>query len=320
MQGATFYIAPYNITGSGSNTWKNFTSSPLIATNFYEILSTGTTTSNHPDFSGAGRPIRCGFYTANSAGASSGYTIEAGYDNWKCVINTPPAGFLKICIVAGPGVTTGNPFSFTAVWVTGSSKVRVLAGSCAFGPSLPVGTAVTLTEVTIPAGNSVSSIAVVPPAQILGTANTGTGTVSVTIGSGVTEVTYTDQAPTGYLEICKQQYPLPGPFDTLGNSTFTVSPGNSGPIVVPAGGCSPAIEVPAGWVFIRETPAPDAAMTSCTTIPASQQGLCQPIAGTSRVIVTPGGISTQTIAIITNQWVPPIYHGGGGIGAKNRPR
>jgi len=226
---------------------------------------------------------------------------------------------LKICKVAGPGVTSGSSSSFTANWgSTGSSTIGVVAGSapggnCALGPSLPLGTTVTLAE-NIPPGNSVSAIAAVPAAIVTAGPNLSAGTVTVVIGSGVNEVTYTDQAPTGYLEICKQVTSFP----PLGNFTFTVSTDPpigplgsgphviAGPIVVPAGGCSPAIEVPAGRVSIWETTAAFG-MTSCATIPAGRQGTCNLKGRTSIVTVVPGGISTQTVAIITNN-SQPIYN------------
>ncbi len=212
-------------------------------------------------------------------------------------VATPVEGLLKVCKAAGPGVTVGTPFTFTA---DSSPPISVPAGSapggtCVLGPSFPVGTNVTVTE-TIPAGDAVSSITVAPPGQ-LGSTNLATGTANVTIGSGVTEVTYTDYSTVGYLEICKQ-----GDLDTKGNFTFTVNPGNLGPFSVPPGACSPAIQVTAGQVVITETPTPDlnVIMSNCATIPVSQQGPCDPNAQTSTVTVAPGDVSTETVAIITN--------------------
>jgi uncharacterized repeat protein (TIGR01451 family) len=115
---------------------------------------------------------------------------EAGYDN----ICMTPGGCgvaLKVCKVAGPGILVGTPFTFTV----GSSTISVPAGSapagtCVDGPSVIEGTNVTVTE-TIPAGDAVSSVTVAPPSLLVST-NLATGTANVTIGSGVTEVTYTD--------------------------------------------------------------------------------------------------------------------------------
>jgi hypothetical protein len=228
-------------------------------------------------------------YSVTVAAATATGAIDFG--NWKGEL-----GQLKLCKVAGVGVPVGTPITFTA----GSSTVAVPAGpapggSCKLGPSFPVGTSVAVTE-TIPAGDTVSSIAVAPAAQLVGTPNLATGVVNVKIGSGVTEVTYTD-TKSGYLEICKQG-------KTKGSFTFHVNPGNLGPFVVPAGACSPAIEVPAGTVTIDEVPSSAFVISGCATIPASRQGPCSGVAST--VTVPAGDVSTQTIAIITNRPQIPI--------------
>jgi hypothetical protein len=202
-------------------------------------------------------------------------------------------GLLKVCKVAGPGIAIGTPFTFTA----GSSKFAVPAGpapggTCVIGPTFPVGSNVTVDE-DVPPGYTVSSIAVAPPKQLVGTPNLAAGSVNVIIGNGVTVVTFTDKL-TGFLEICKKG-------DVTGNFSFTVSPGGLGPFVVPAGACSPPIEVIAGAVVITELPTAGITMVGCSTYQAGQQGLCDPNAQTSTVTVTAGDVSTETIAFITNR-------------------
>lgn len=205
-------------------------------------------------------------------------------------------GVLKICKVAGPGVPVGMRFDFSV----GGATVTVPAGPapggyCAIGPRVPVGTVVTVREM-IPTGYGVSSITVMPGPRLVGAPDLPGGRVRVTIGDGVTEVTYTDEKRTGFLEICKRG-------DVRGNFTFTVDPGGLGPFTVPAGACSPAIEVPAGLVRIRELPVPGAAMSGCATIPAGRQGPCDTVSMTSTVTVVAGDVSTQTIAMIANRRV-----------------
>ena len=202
-------------------------------------------------------------------------------------------GLLKICKVAGTGVPVGAPFSFLAA----SSTLTVPAGpapggTCVVGPRFPLGTKITVVE-TIPEGHLVSSIDVAPASQLLGTPNLAGGSVDVTIGTGVTEVTFTDTR-TGFLEICKRG-------DVRGTFQFVVNPGGLGPFTVPAGACSPAIEVAAGTVTIHELPRPGTSMVGCSTRPASRQGPCNPSARISTVTVVPGDLSTQTIAFITNR-------------------
>jgi hypothetical protein len=202
-------------------------------------------------------------------------------------------GLLKICKIAGPGITVGTPFDFNA----GSSSITVPAGpapggTCVVGPSLPVGSAITVSEF-VPSGVTVTNINVAPPSQQVGLPNLGGGSVNITMGTGVTEVTFTNNL-TGYIEICKKG-------DVKGNFSFTISPGSIGPVVVPAGACSPAIQVIAGPVIVKEVPKPGSAMSGCSTWPASQQLGCNTSAGTSTVNVSPGNISTMTIAFIENK-------------------
>lgn len=220
---------------------------------------------------------------------------------------TKPTGRIKVCKVAGFGVPVGTPVHFTV----GSTPLTVLAGPapggyCTVGPSALVGMTFTVTE-TIPAGDFVASIAADPPGQLMST-NLATGTASVKITNGVTEVTYTnrkkmDLNTTGFLEICKQGH-------VKGNFTFTVNPGNLGPFVVPAGACSPPIEVFAGPVNITETPVFATALIGCATIPSIRQGPCNTSTLTSTVTVVPGTVPNQTIAIMTNGPIIPPPHPG----------
>jgi uncharacterized repeat protein (TIGR01451 family) len=211
------------------------------------------------------------------------------------IVIFPPrsGGLLKVCKVGGPGIPVGTPFTVTA----GGNTFTVPSGpapggTCVVGPSFPVGTHVTVAE-TIPAGILVSSIAVAPSVRLDGPPNTASGSANITIGSGVTEVTFTNKR-TGFLEICKTG-------EVQGNFSFSVNPGDLGPYVVPAGACSPAIEVAAGVVTIHELPSTGSAMSGCTTIPPAQQGACNLDAQISTVTVAPGDISTMTIAFIANK-------------------
>jgi hypothetical protein len=228
--------------------------------------------------------------------------VSTGLD-YKLVVTDGACGTLKICKVAGYGIPVGTPFTFTA----GTKTVSVPAGPapggyCQVVGSAPVGTVGTVTE-TIPAGDSVTGIGVAPPTQQVGSANLLAGTVKVKLGSGVTEVTYTDQsagaAQAGYLEICKDVPPngtvLPASF------TFTV---DGQTVTVPTNACSSAIQVPAGNTTVVESPASGYAMTACTTIPVANLVSCTPGSNTAVVNITPGGISNETILTVTNNLSP----------------
>jgi len=229
-------------------------------------------------------------------GAATPFSTKAGIEfgnasGLECTGEN--AGLLKVCKVAGPGIAVGTQFNFTA----GANTFSVPAGpppggTCVVGPTFPVGSNVIVDE-AVPAGHTVSSIAVAPPKQLVGAPNLAAGSVNVIIGSGVTVVTFTDKL-TGYLEICKRG-------EVKGNFSFTVNPGGLGPFVVPAGACSPPIEVVAGPVIVNELQTTGTAMVECTTYPAVRQGLCNPGGLTSTVTVVPGDVSTETIAFITNR-------------------
>ena len=227
------------------------------------------------------------------AAASVPFKASAGVDLGNATGPDCEPGLLKVCKVAGPGIAIGTPFNFAI----GASKLSVPAGpapggTCMIGPTFPVGSQVTVDE-AVPMGHTVSSITVAPPKQMVGMPNLAAGSVNVIIGSGVTVVTFVDKL-TGFLEICKRG-------DVTGNFSFTVSPGGLGPFVVPAGACTPPIEVVSGSVIVSELPVAGSVMVGCATFPAGQQGLCDPKAQTSTVTVAAGDVSTETIAFITNR-------------------
>ncbi|HEY1208909.1 MAG TPA: hypothetical protein VGE85_06055 [Terracidiphilus sp.] len=217
--------------------------------------------------------------------------------------NDQKCGIIKGCKVAGHGVAVGTPFTFTHSDPYTSGTDTLLAGPapggyCKHGDPLPIGTNMVIKETPIPAGLSVSNITVTPASQLV-SMNLSAGTVTVKIGPGVTEVTYTNHSlKSGYLEICKQGVAATAPM--TGNFAFTIQ-GVMGTIVVPAGYCSPPIEVPAGPVIITETSMPGIQLASCTAFPASN-GPCQ-VTGpwTVKVDVVAGDLSTQTIVTITNK-------------------
>jgi len=221
-------------------------------------------------------------------------------DNQRC-------GILKGCKVAGFGVPVGTPFTFayssTPPYVSGTVTIPAgpaPGGYCKISQNLPIGTTVVIKETPIPGGIAVSNIDVTPASQIVVPPNLTAGTVTIKIGPGVTEVTYTDHSlKGGYLEICKLGLAAAAPM--TGNFAFTI-PGVPGTIIVPVGACSPPIEVPAGPVTITETPVPGIQLASCTAFPASN-GPCQ-VTGpwTVKVNVVVGPISSQTIATITNKF------------------
>ena len=118
--------------------------------------------------------------------------------------NPPASGVLKICKIAGFGVNVGTNVTFTGVvgLPTGPAGLKVVVpagpaplGTCKVAGSYPVGTQISITE-SVPSGDQVGAIttnaavsSLRPPAGIL-----------VTLGGGVTTVTYTDlNVHSGYV-------------------------------------------------------------------------------------------------------------------------
>ena len=131
--------------------------------------------------------------TATVTVVPGGVSLEtvATYTNYA-----PPLQELKICKIAGSGVAVGTLFNFTATDGTTYHTDQVQAGPppggyCVVDGTWPINDPVTITEVSIPSGVSVSGITFNqgpvgpcnPPATYCGVA---------TIGSGLNEVSFTD--------------------------------------------------------------------------------------------------------------------------------
>jgi hypothetical protein len=231
----------------------------------------------------------------NPLSLTSGATHSLNIANSYICGSAQPKAILKICKVAGnSSVPQGTLFAFNYASSAGSGTFpSVPAGSCVVGPSLPATTVVTVTE-TGPPGYGVTSITGTPPPTGI---NLPAGSANITLVAGVNELTYTNIATKGYLEICKVagrgvQVGQPYTFNAGGNTqTIPAGPG-------PDGYCGPYMSVPAGQVVITETPVSGSAITSCTTLPNATP--CTTTATTATVTVNAGGVSDQTVAIIRN--------------------
>lgn len=237
----------------------------------------------------------------SSGGQSSGPFEVFGYDNfcrgecdWPPTGGDDASGIVKICKVAADGVKRGANFNFSA----GDRTVTVPAGPgpdgyCAIaGTDFPVGKTVRVTE-TGPYGYGVTEISVAPRERQAGRADLGRKLVDVLIGAGVTEVTFVNEKRTGYLEICKTG-------DATGDFVFDI-PSLGQRFTVPAGACTPAIEVAAGDLEIVEQTRAGAAMRGCRTLPDGRLVSCNTRRQTAVVRIEAGDISTQTILLVENR-------------------
>jgi hypothetical protein len=161
-------------------------------------------------------------------------------------------GLLKVCKVAADASLQGTAFSFTE---NNGPAFSVRAGSasapiCDGGTNYDVGTRVNVAELAA-AGTHVSSITVSNGRG--SNVSTTNGTVTATVGSGTTIVTYTNAldlpVQTGFVEVCK----IAGDQFVTGPFTFTITaPSFTDTESVQTGQCSPPVEVPAGNVNIAE--------------------------------------------------------------------
>ena len=254
---------------------------------------------------------------------------ETGLDFSVALTYTPCPATLKICKVAGFGVRVGRSVTFNIAPApsSGDSRVSVPAGpapggNCVVAGTYPQGTEVTVTE-SIPTGESVSGIEVEPPAAVDSTSS-GTGTAKVSVGTGATEVTYTDvnsaaENNSGYLEICKQAVISPAWSRIESpngiNFQFTVGPQVAGgvgilsqTVDVLSGSCSAPIQVLVGPVQVSETTGPDWNMVGCAGTNPGTLTACNLAASDAVVNVEGGGVTDEAILTFTNSgYVPPVH-------------
>ena len=127
---------------------------------------------------------------------------------------------------------------------------------------------------------------------------------------GIFVTSQREASEPGYVEICKASdpaYPVTGLF-TFTATIFTFS---SGPITVPVGECSGAIQVPSGNVTITETPVLGVLVDDVTAVAYNSLGQQIPelLAWTepdlnATVGVQAGDVSLETLATFTNYMVP----------------
>jgi hypothetical protein len=108
----------------------------------------------------------------------------------------PEGGRLKICKIAGPGVVEGTLFTFTALGGYGTVPAGPASqgGFCTIGGVLPLGAEVTFTEL-VPPGLVVSNIQVAPADRLVGQPDLVAAQVTIRIGTGLNELTYTNRVP-----------------------------------------------------------------------------------------------------------------------------
>ena len=232
---------------------------PVGATFIAETASPGTVLTSVTT-------LPSGLLVSNNLTAGTAtVTVNAGAQTIATFVNTivsDPLGTLEVCKLSGAGVAPGMSFSFNA----GGTPITVAAGSCVSAATFPVGTSVVVTE-TPSTGTTVSAISVLPPDR-QGAVDLSGGTVTVMIGTGLTEVDFTNTAGgLGLLKVCK----IAGSGVTPG-TRFSFAMGATS-FVIPAGYCVQNGLFPVGTVVtITELFSPAAVASAISVLPAGQQG------------------------------------------------
>ncbi len=120
-----------------------------------------------------------------SAGTATA-TLGAGVTEVDFTNTAGGLGLLKVCQIAGPGII---PLINSTFEIAGAS-FTVPAGFCVARGLFPVGTALTITE--LPSSTAAASAISVLPAAQQGLVDIADGSVTATIGVGVTEVYFTN--------------------------------------------------------------------------------------------------------------------------------
>jgi hypothetical protein len=229
-------------------------------------------------------------FTAVFGPAAEHHTALASHG--RLVSQVPATGSLKVCkvLTSETIVPPGTLFTFS---VSGQGTVSVAPGTCAVLPGMAPGST-TVTE-TGPSGYTVTAITF---AGGTGTANLAARSATAVIApQQVTEVTFTNDRPTGELKICKAL--APGTTVPPGTVfTYTVS-GNS--YTVTPGTCNVIGLFPAGSVTITETGPAGYTVTAITFVGGT--GTANVAAGSATATIVGGRVNevhfTNASAVIT---------------------
>ena len=214
-------------------------------------------------------------------------------------------GQLKVCKIAGTGVTKGTVFTFNV----NNVNYNVPAGYCVLAGQYPLNTQVTIRENPL-TGYFLESINIQPDGRTV-SKNVSLGEAVVKIGSGVTEVSFrnasstvistkTPEPPTppmGYMQICKKA-------EGTGVSGYFNFRFGTQSRSVPVGSCSRLIfNLNAGTLTVSEDARAGYQVADIYTIPADRLVSKNLTAGSANVTIVPSGgdASTQTIVVFVNR-------------------
>ena len=288
-----------SVAGGGCSAPISVAGGPVTVTE----VATATTVVQRITLSPKGRTVSLNLITRTAKVRAP----AGGTDTVITYVNKVPAAQLKICKQAASNSTQliGQPFSFS---VNGGAAFTIDAGTfgspnCGGLTGYAAGTNVSVAELQPASNVSVSEIDVSqPPASNVAT-NLSARTVSLTLGSGVNIVTYTNQinvsAQKGYVDICKyatDQF-------VSGYFSFSITDAAGltyGPYSVLLNQCTASIQVTSGPATITEAARFPYYLGEFSVFPANRWISDNLINQTATVEVVAGDESTVTVAYFFN--------------------
>jgi hypothetical protein len=230
-------------------------------------------------------------------------TVPAGDESTETLVtytNATITNQVKVCktLTSSSTALAGQTFTFTVTDVNGQHTDSVIAGAagttaCIIDPShLPLGSAVTVTE--NPVDNvKITGVAVAPASQDAGSS---APTARLTVGSGITIATFTNQA-YGTVEVCKIAADT-----STATQTFQFTVNGSINVSVPAGQCSSPLSVPVGSATVSEAGAANFHLVGVTAQgPTSDNRLVTASTANPATVSVPfGGVENETVVRFTN--------------------
>src|SRR5687768_3100628 len=194
-----------------------------------------------------------------TAATSSGQTTTVTFTNRGKPV-------LRICKVAGAGVTQGTVYRFSAggINVVSSGQADVAAGDCED---------IELIEATysviedVPDGETVQSI-VCAPVAACPDINASVGETKVAVVRGLTTVTFTSRAIIGTLRICKVAGAGVSSGTVFGFSAGGINLSDAGSYNVPAGGCEDG-QLEEGNYLVNESVPVGMTVSGISCVPAT---------------------------------------------------
>jgi hypothetical protein len=239
--------------------------------------------------------------SSNLANQTVTVTVPVGDSSTETAVgfqNATNVGSFKVCktLTANSSALAGHTFFFSVNDAIGAHTDSVIAGAagttaCVIDrDGVPLGSPASITEEAT-ANVENTGVSVSPASRDAGSV---VPTANLTIGSGITTATFTNEA-FATIEVCKTAAD-----PSTATQSFQFSVNSGAPFSVHAGQCSLAIPVPAGTATVSEAGSTDFHLVSVSAL--GPTGDTRLVSGTNAVTVsTPfGGVENETVVTFTN--------------------